>query len=100
MYRSENAGESWQQVETYTEAMLTDGLRLKDGAIVVVGHAGTLLVSQDVGRRFNLRQLADRQGLATAVQADEGSLILIVEFGVSKLPQNETAAGEDEIPAP
>lgn len=91
MYRSEDAGESWEQVETSTEAMLTNGLRLKDGTVLVTGLAGTLLFSEDGGRRFDLRLQADRQGLATVIETDDDGLILIGEFGVTKLPQSETA---------
>ncbi len=67
--------------------MLTDGMQLEDGTIVVVGLAGTLLVSRDGGRTFTLHQQADRQGLATIVEADDGSLILIGELGVTRLPE-------------
>ncbi len=93
LYRSENAGKSWQRVGISTEAMLTDGVRLKDGTFVVVGLAGTLLVSRDGGRTFTHRQQADRQGLATVIGADGGSLILIGEFGATRLPET-LGAGE------
>ena len=37
LFRSEDAGESWIEIETGTVAMLTDGIRLPDGRIVITG---------------------------------------------------------------
>ncbi len=92
LYRSEDAGETWEPVETSTEAMLTDGLRLRDRTIVVTGLASTLLISEDGGRSFIVSQQADRQGISSILQAEDGSLILIGEFGVTKLPRSEVRA--------
>ena len=89
MFRSDDAGQTWEEMETVTEAMLTDSLRLSDGSIIVAGLDGTLLVSQDQGRNFTIRQQADRQGIATVLQAKGGTLIVIGEFGVRQLPPNE-----------
>ena len=85
MYRSEDAGETWKKVETKTEAMLTDGIVLDDGTILVAGLGGALLLSQDDGRIFVLRQQDDRKGTATVVKADDETLVAIGEFGVKTL---------------
>ena len=95
MFRSDDAGQTWEELETATEAMLAGGLRLNDGTIVIVGLGGTLLVSEDNGRSFALRQQADRQGIAAAVQTDDGAVIVIGEYGVNILPPSEYAVAKD-----
>ena len=64
----------------------TLAIQLLDGRIVLAGLAGTLLVSEDQGRNFELRAQADRAGIAKVLQADDDALILIGEMGVKRLP--------------
>ncbi|MFQ5349636.1 MAG: WD40/YVTN/BNR-like repeat-containing protein, partial [Thermoanaerobaculia bacterium] len=85
LFRSDDAGATWQAVDTGTVALLTDGVRLADGPVVVTGLAGTLLISRDDGASFELAQQPDRQGLATALPTTGGGLVLIGEFGVSRV---------------
>ena len=75
--------------QTGTKAMLNSGLRLPDGRIVVVGLAGTVLVSTDGGRAFTLRQQSSRAGIQSVVDAGGGQLLLTGEFGVRRVPVNE-----------
>lgn len=84
LFRSDDAGESWTAVDTGTVAILNDGLTLADGTVVVAGTAGAILLSRDGGETFELRPQADRQGLATVLEAGE-DLVLVGEFGVNKL---------------
>jgi photosystem II stability/assembly factor-like uncharacterized protein len=93
LYRSDDAGETWEELETGTQALLTDALRLIDGTIVVVGLEGTVLVSSDGGRSFTARQQEDREGLTTALPDGEGGLLLLGEFGVTRLPGSEIEGG-------
>ena len=69
--------------------MLTDGTRLPDGRIVITGLGGTLLVSKDGGRSFELQEQSSRRGIQAAVMASDDSLLLVGEFGVRMLPVNE-----------
>jgi len=85
LFRSHDDGRSWKPVSVQTDSMLTDGLVLGNGHIVLVGFAGTVLVSEDQGKSFHLRQQADRMGISAVVQAKDGGLILIGEFGVKKI---------------
>ena len=93
LFRSDDAGETWRQIDTGTVALLTDGLRPPDGPVIVTGCAGTLLVSRDGGESFELAQQADRQGLATALATADGGLVLIGEFGVNRLPAAALGGG-------
>ena len=88
-FRSENAGESWEEIDTGTVALLNRGLRLSRGTVVVAGHEGVLLLSDDQGRSFELRGRPDRQAVAKVLQTEDESLILIGEFGATRLDGDE-----------
>ncbi len=52
LFRSTDAGASWQQVELGTSKSLTTGINLADGAILLVDESGTGWLSRDDGLRF------------------------------------------------
>jgi photosystem II stability/assembly factor-like uncharacterized protein len=98
LYRSEDAGQSWAQIESSTTAMLTDARRLTGGSIAITGLAGTLLLSGDGGRSFELRQQPSQQGLSSLIEAKDGHLVLIGEFGVYRRRLHDE--GQPGTPAP
>ena len=65
--------------------MLTAGVSLTDGTILIAGLSGTLLVSRDKGGTFTLRQQTNRKGISNLVQAGDGMLITIGENGVKRV---------------
>lgn len=81
LFRSEDAGANWTQIKTGTTATLTDLIQVAPDQILITGLAGALLVSPDSGRSASYRPLPSRQGVATALVAD-GGVVLIGEFGV------------------
>lgn len=81
LFVTTDGGQNWTRIETGTVAMLTDGARLADGRIVIVGLSGTVLVS-DGERRFRLVQQEDRKGIAAVLATKEGALITAGEAGV------------------
>ena len=85
LYRSENAGRSWQPLMTGTEAILNDAIALRDGRIVIVGLAGTVLVSPDQGVHFSACPQPDRPGLTRVLEAADGTLVLLGTHGVRRL---------------
>jgi photosystem II stability/assembly factor-like uncharacterized protein len=85
LFRSEDAGESWVPVETGTTALLTDGIHLTDGRIVITGLGGTLLISSDGGSTFELLPQPDRRGISALVEAGDGQLLMVGEFGVKMM---------------
>jgi photosystem II stability/assembly factor-like uncharacterized protein len=86
LFRSDNAGETWQQIATGTEASLADGIRLSDETVVIAGLAGALLISSDNGRSFSLQQDPDRKGFSSLLQAADGDIVAVGDFGVTKFP--------------
>ncbi len=97
LFRSEDSGETWQQVETGTVAMLTDGIVMSDGTIVIVGLAGKTLISRDGGRSFEISQQPDRGGISAVVEHDPGSLFLVGGFGVRTGTLAELTGGAEGV---
>lgn len=88
LFRSADFGSTWEQIRLNTanngplEFGLSDGNRLADGSIVVVGHGGTVLKSTDNGRSFSVTNRVDRLSLAGIAAMDNGNLILVGQGGV------------------
>ncbi|HZX50927.1 MAG TPA: YCF48-related protein [Pseudomonas sp.] len=88
LFRSADFGTTWEQIRLNTanngplEFGLSDGNRLADGSIVVVGHGGTVLKSTDNGRSFSVTNRVDRLSLAGIAAMDNGNLILVGQGGV------------------
>jgi photosystem II stability/assembly factor-like uncharacterized protein len=86
LFRSEDAGATWRKVETGTHAMLNDAVSVEtEGATVVVGLSGVVLVSRDEGRSFNLMQQEDRKGLSAAIPVDSDTLVVVGEEGARRI---------------
>ena len=66
-------------------AMLTDGIRLADGTFVISGLGGILLTSSDGGSTFGLLPQPDRRGISAIVEAGDGQLLMVGEFGVKMI---------------
>ncbi len=87
LFRSTDFGDSWQAIQLLddgdvVESGLADGNRLADGRIVVVGHGGTVLSSEDNGQSFKLFSRPDRRSLSGVVSNPDGNLILVGQGGV------------------
>ena len=75
-----------------TQAILHSGLRLQEGAVLLAGLGGTLLLSRDGGHSFTLRQQADRLGNAAVLELRDGHLLLLGEGGARRLARGQFTA--------
>ena len=87
LFRSADFGDSWQAIDLLDgsdalESGLADGNLLPDGRIVVVGHGGTVLSSEDQGQSFKLFSRPDRRSLSGVVANPDGNLVLVGQGGV------------------
>ncbi len=88
LFRSIDFGDSWEGIELVNgsgnvlESGLADGNLLRDGRIVVVGHGGAVLTSDDQGRSFKLFNRPDRRSLSGVTSDSQGNLILVGQGGV------------------
>jgi photosystem II stability/assembly factor-like uncharacterized protein len=72
---------------------------LPDGTLVLVGNAGTLLLSRDNGQSFAPVATGRRHALARALPAGAGSVVLFGEGGVTQLPL-APSTGAPSLPGP
>ena len=89
LFRSEDAGETWTQVPTDTNATLTGAVRLSSGAILITGLEGALLTSRDDGRSVTSARLPSREGISDALPLGGDEVLLIGEFGVRRAVREE-----------
>ncbi|NWF10829.1 hypothetical protein HX810_24420 [Pseudomonas salomonii] len=87
LYRSSDFGSTWEQVQLNAargalEFGLSGAALLDDGAIVVVGNGGSVVVSHDDGRTFSVFNRPDRISLSSVTAAGNGNLILAGQGGV------------------
>jgi photosystem II stability/assembly factor-like uncharacterized protein len=88
IFRSADAGVTWQKVETGTTATFNSGRTLSDGRIILVGNAGLVATSTDNGQSFKIEWSPASRGFSALVEAD-GGLVVVGEAGVGVL---DTAA--------
>ncbi|MGD9252599.1 MAG: YCF48-related protein [Holophagae bacterium] len=98
LFRSEDRGETWQDIDTGTVAMLTDGVVLADGTVVIVGLGGTVLASSDGGRSFELYPQSNRRGIAAVTETPDGGLFVVGEFGVKATALSDLMTGSGGTP--
>lgn len=97
--RSDDFGQNWQaaQVQGGENGPFKFGLsgstRLSDSRLVLVGHAGSVLFSNDEGQSFSVTSTPDRQSLSAVVDAGE-KLILFGQDGVQQLPLSAALPAE------
>ncbi|MFO2464393.1 YCF48-related protein [Pseudomonas sp. 15FMM2] len=87
LYRSTDFGDTWTPVELKAargalEFGLSGATLMGDGSLVVVGHGGSVVVSQDDGVTFSVYNRADRISLSAVTAAGNGNLILVGQGGV------------------
>ncbi len=86
LFRSDDGGATWRAIETHTEAMLNDAVRLPGGGVAVVGLSGVVLLSADDGEHFTLAQQDDRKGLSAVRALGATQLVTVGEGGVKLIP--------------
>jgi len=88
LFRSVDFGNNWETIalgsrDNPLEAGLADGNLLDDGRMVIVGHGGVVLSSNDQGRSFEIYNRPDRRSLSGVVANAHDNLILVGQSGIS-----------------
>src|SRR5260221_12255101 len=81
IYRSTDKGKTWKQVDNPSTASLIGSEKLPDGAIVLVGAAGTALVSRDNGQSFQPLATGTTRSFAKVVTGAPDKVLLLGEAG-------------------
>ncbi len=83
LFHSKDNGESWQAINTGSKAMLTGAIKTREGACIITGLSGVVLVdSQCDGKALKHIQRPDRSGISAVLESDGGELVLIGEAGI------------------
>ncbi|WP_207905785.1 WD40/YVTN/BNR-like repeat-containing protein [Aestuariirhabdus litorea] len=94
LFRTDDTGDSWQQVDSGTEQGLFAGRLLGDGSQVIVGDSGNILISRDDGNSVSLTSRANRLLINGIEQAPDGGWILVGQGGAHRV----LAGGSDRKP--
>jgi photosystem II stability/assembly factor-like uncharacterized protein len=89
VYRSTDAGLSWQPVKIESTALIMTAVKLKGGVIVLAGQARSFSISKDDGRTFHLWQPGLTTAVAELLEAPDGTLLAFGEAGATRLPKPE-----------
>jgi photosystem II stability/assembly factor-like uncharacterized protein len=88
IFRSLDFGTSWEMVPNDSHITLAGGTYSAQGAIVLAGAVGTVMTSEDGGRSFRRRQLADGLSLSDGIRRGE-RLVLIGQGGVKTVQESD-----------
>ncbi|WP_437881387.1 WD40/YVTN/BNR-like repeat-containing protein [Pseudomonas sp. LRF_L74] len=99
LFRSSDFGENWQQVSLEANGAplrfgLAGGSLLGNGSLVVVGHGGSVLRSDDGGASFSVINRPDRISLSSATDDADGELVLVGQGGVRVAAANGARGDE------
>jgi photosystem II stability/assembly factor-like uncharacterized protein len=89
LFRSDDAGVSWRPIGTRTRSLLTSGIRIRGNGVLFTGMGGTVLFGEDDGRSVRALQRSDRLGIAGALDAGDGTIVVFGEFGVKRLTRSQ-----------
>jgi photosystem II stability/assembly factor-like uncharacterized protein len=86
---SGDAGASWRALHTGTHSLLTNGVRMPGSGVLFTGMDGMLLVGADGADSVTPVQRADRLGIAGALNAGGGALVVYGEFGIDRIARSQ-----------
>ena len=85
IFLSENRAESWRKVENEVKVLISTGIRLRNGTIVLAGQGGNLFVSRDLGKTFDLWKQPALIGTSEIIETPGGYLVAVGVNGVHRL---------------
>ncbi len=84
LYRSDDGGDTFEAIPTDSDGLLSDVKPITGSGYIVVGHGGTVLLSDATGTLTNATQ-AERFALNAVVQTGEGKFIAVTDKGIQVL---------------
>ena len=85
IYRTEDRADSWILIENEVKALISSGLMLRSGVIVLAGQGGNLFVSRDLGKTFDLWKQPTLIGTTELAETPLGYLLAVGVNGVHRL---------------
>ena len=87
-------GESWTEVETGSEASISDGTSW-NGMVILAANSGVLL-TQDDGDRWTAVKHSSGVDFSAVIALDDGRFLLVGEDGFFKYPETPAEESGDE----
>jgi len=83
LFRSEDAGASWEAIDSGTRSSLMGGSSNASGKVSIAGNSGAVIYSQDGGKTFRERIRDDRLGNVSTLFVGPRKVVLVGESGVN-----------------
>lgn len=83
LYRSEDGGRNWRQIQTECRGSFWTGLALDDGGIIVAGMRGNIYRSDDRGTSWKKVPSGTQQSITAIAQRSDGLLRLVGTGGTT-----------------
>jgi photosystem II stability/assembly factor-like uncharacterized protein len=86
IFHSDDRGVTWEPQNSEIKVLITCGIRLKTGTILLGGQGGNFFVSRDAGHAFESWKMAGfSSSVAAMVEADDGAVITVGEAGATRV---------------
>lgn len=85
LFHSIDGGIEWERVDTKSEQTLMAGIAKNNKSIALVGNGGSVILLDQNSKAPKSIILKERTNLASAIEAQDGSLVLVGESGVERL---------------
>ena len=85
LFYSDDAGARWRALDTRTQSLLTNGIQIDGNGVLIAGMDGILLSIENHDASVTAIQRSDRMGIAGALNAPDGALVVFGEFGVDRM---------------
>lgn len=85
VYRSADEGRTWQPATGLDPVLLSAGVRLASGTVLVAGQARHFFISHDEGLTFRRWQTPLTWAVSALVEAPDGTVLAFGEGGVARL---------------
>ena len=85
MFRTEDEGQSWEEVQKPPSSSIVASTLLSDGHLIFTGIAGEILVSTDDGKSFNYMPVSSGNRVYAVSEGPEGSILVGGPAGIQKL---------------
>jgi len=85
VFKTQDAGKSWKNIPVNVETSLTSSAISQDGAIVIAGYSGVVLLSNDDGETFVMIKTKGFEGFNGVEFSSAGDFVLVSDESIQTL---------------
>ena len=91
VFRTADHAESWKQIPMYPEVLITSGVKIDSGDIILAGLGGNFFISRNQGKSFKHWQISRIKGSAEIASTRDGAIISVGKNGIHRFkPPSES----------